>query len=174
MKMPSTLDLKLWRWHVTVRVRCRPIPNSRVTRRHLRRKTVSDRADGRVFSAKLPITVRNRGHRGANFAWECRAGDRRNCPEQLFRAMLSAFRFWPCWQSRILKWRPVTRLLGPGLVSEMPKLDQQAYGQLVAANRARYGAPAGEGERVEPQPVLAPQGKRQGKGEFELGAPDLL
>jgi len=39
-----------------------------------------------MFPAELPITVRRRGRTGADFAWERRAGDRRNCPEQLFWA----------------------------------------------------------------------------------------
>jgi hypothetical protein len=40
-----------------------------------------------AFSSELPITVRNRGDRRADFAWECGADVRPNCPEQLFRAV---------------------------------------------------------------------------------------
>ena len=45
-----------------------------------------------------------------------------------------------------------------GVVGDMPKLDQRAYDWLVEANRARYCAPAGEGERGEPR-AAAPRAK---------------
>ena len=61
-----------------------------------------------------------------------------------------------------------------GVVGEMPRLDEAAYDQLIAANRARYAAPAGEGERVQPRPATASQPGKPGRGGFELGSPELL
>lgn len=60
-----------------------------------------------------------------------------------------------------------------GVLNNVPKLDDQSYEWLIASNRARYCAPA-EGERVEPRAASAAQRGKQGKGEFELGSPELL
>lgn len=63
-----------------------------------------------------------------------------------------------------------------GVLREMPRLDESAYNRLIAANRARYAASAGEREQVQPRPATAsqPQAGRPGKGGFELGSPELL
>jgi hypothetical protein len=59
-----------------------------------------------------------------------------------------------------------------GVVNDMPSLPAEAYAQLIAANRARYCAPAGEGERIEPTRSAPPaKGNKPG---FELGSPELL
>ena len=61
-----------------------------------------------------------------------------------------------------------------GVVGDMPKLYPHAYDWLIEANRARYCAPAGEGASVQPRPQASRQGGKPGKGEFELGSPELL
>ena len=60
---------------------------------HWVRRSAHDWKDGKfrlkqiTFPAELPITVRNRVSRGADFACGCHAGGRSNCPEQLFWAV---------------------------------------------------------------------------------------
>jgi hypothetical protein len=59
-----------------------------------------------------------------------------------------------------------------GVVSCRPALDQAAYSSLIAANRARYCAPAMEADRAEARP--ATKTPPPSKASFELGRPELL
>ena len=59
-----------------------------------------------------------------------------------------------------------------GTVNGLPSIDQAAYSALIAANRARYCAPAGGGdEHAAFDPPTAPPPKTNG---FALGSPELL